>query len=231
MTASGSTSARRRRLRPPTTGCSAGPARTTSMSETGGDDGRRTRAAADLHDPRRISLPRRAGPRIAGRGAAEARAARATVLLPNRRACRALGEAMLRASPERALLLPGDPADRRYRSRRGIRGRRHGRRSARGCRRRSRRYAAQLLLAELIRAKEGGEESARIAGLAFELARLLDQMETEGARFRPARGAGAGDARRRTGRSRSISFASSPRPGPRCSPGKARSARPNAVTG
>ena len=109
-------------------------------------------------------------------------AARVTVLLPNRRACRALGEAMLRASPERALLLPaiqpiGDivldeefeaddvsapaaldlppaiPALRR-----------------------------QLLLAELIRAREGvsgADEPARVAGLASELARLLDQVETE----------------------------------------------------
>ncbi len=109
-------------------------------------------------------------------------AARATVLLPNRRACRALGEAMLRASPGRALLLPailpiGDigldedfeaddvaapaaldlpPAIPPLRR--------------------------QLLLAELIRAREdasGEDDPARIAGLASELARLLDQVETE----------------------------------------------------
>ena len=118
--------------------------------------------------------------------AKDGEAARATVLLPNRRACRALGEAMLRASPERALLLPaiqpiGDigldeeleaddvaapaaldlppaiPALRR-----------------------------QLLLAELIRAREGAsgaDEPARVAGLASELARLLDQVETEGLGF------------------------------------------------
>ena len=109
-------------------------------------------------------------------------AARATVLLPNRRACRALGEAMLRASPRRALLLPailpiGDlgldeefeaddiaapaaldlpPAIPPLRR--------------------------QLLLAELIRVREdaaGADDPARIAGLASELARLLDQVETE----------------------------------------------------
>ena len=109
-------------------------------------------------------------------------AARATVLLPNRRACRALGEAMLRARPGRALLLPailpiGDigldeefeaddlaapaaldlpPAIPPLRR--------------------------QLLLAELIRAREGAsdaDEAARVAGLASELARLLDQVETE----------------------------------------------------
>ncbi len=109
-------------------------------------------------------------------------AARATVLLPNRRACRALGEAMLCASPRRALLLPailpiGDlgldeefeaddiaapaaldlpPAIPPLRR--------------------------QLLLAELIRVREdasGAHDPARIAGLASELARLLDQVETE----------------------------------------------------
>ncbi|MDE0276330.1 MAG: double-strand break repair protein AddB, partial [Defluviicoccus sp.] len=109
-------------------------------------------------------------------------AARATVLLPNRRACRALAEAMLRAIPDAALLLPSilpigdigldeafeaddvaqpaalDPPPAIPPLRR------------------------QLLLAELIRAREGAsraDEPARIAGLATELARLLDQVETE----------------------------------------------------
>ena len=113
-------------------------------------------------------------------------ATRATVLLPNRRACRALGDAMLRASSDAALLLPailpiGDvgldeefgaddvaapaaldlpPAIPPLRR--------------------------QLLLAELIRAREGAtgtDEPARVAGLASELARLLDQVETEGLGF------------------------------------------------
>ena len=109
-------------------------------------------------------------------------AARATVLLPNRRACRALGEAMLRASPERALLLPailpiGDTGlDEEFEADDMAAAPLELPPAIPPLRR-------QLLLAELIRAKEGGEESARIAGLAFELARLLDQMETEGLDF------------------------------------------------
>ncbi len=113
-------------------------------------------------------------------------AARTTVLLPNRRACRELVEAVLRVSPAKTHLLPailpigdveideeldaGDtaapavldpppaiPALRR-----------------------------QLLLAELVGARgesPGGGDPARAAGLAFELARFLDQVETEGLGF------------------------------------------------
>ena len=110
----------------------------------------------------------------------------ATVLLPNRRACRGLGEAMLRASPDRALLLPAilpigdigleeefDPDELTAAAPLDLPP------AIPPLRR-------QLLLAELIRARErgtGGDDSARIAGLASELARLLDQVETEGIGF------------------------------------------------
>jgi ATP-dependent helicase/nuclease subunit B len=93
--------------------------------------------------------------------------ARATVLLPTRRACRALGEAFLRASGGRPLLLPrlvplGDLD------------------------------AEELLLTGLILAWTRAEATAvggpalgedQAARLAEELARLLDQVETEGLDF------------------------------------------------
>ncbi len=108
----------------------------------------------------------------------------ATVLLPNRRACRALADAMLRASPGGALLLPSivpigdigldeefEPEDLSAAAPLDLP-------PAISPLRR------QLLLAELIRARDGdSEDSARIAGLAAELARLLDQVETEGLGF------------------------------------------------
>ena len=110
--------------------------------------------------------------------------ARATVLLPNRRASRALGEAMLRASPEPALLLPsivpiGDIGlDEEFETDDVVAPAALYLPPAIPPLRR------QLLLAELIRARERGTgDSARIAGLAFELGRLLDQVETEGLGF------------------------------------------------
>ena len=110
--------------------------------------------------------------------------ARATVLLPNRRACRALGEAMLRASPERALLLPailpiGDIGpDEEFEADDVAAPAALDLPPAVPPLRR------QLLLAELIRAREREtEDSARVAGLASELARLLDRVETEGLGF------------------------------------------------
>lgn len=113
-------------------------------------------------------------------------AARATVLLPNRRACRALGEAMLRASPDAALLLPailpiGDAGlDEAFEADDVAPPAALDLPPAIPPLRR------QLLLAETIRAREGAsgaDEPARVAGLASELARLLDQVETEGLGF------------------------------------------------
>ena len=214
MTANGSMSAPRRRSGRPTTGCSAGPALTTSTS----DDGRAARAC-------RASSRSRPGSRFWMRSPAEfwrsgrpARPTRATVLLPNRRACRALGDAMLRASPDAALLLPailpiGDvgldeefgtddvaapaaldlpPAIPPLRR--------------------------QLLLAEMIRAREGAsgaDEPARVAGLASELSRACS------IRSRPRGWASTGSPSwcprpcPRTGGPRSTSFASSPIAWPR----------------
>ena len=113
---------------------------------------------------------------------AEGDAARATVLLPNRRACRALGDAMLRASPDAALLLPailpiGDIGLDEEFDADDVAGS-----SALDLPPAIPPLRRQLLLAETIRAREGAsgaDDPARIAGLASELARLLDQVETE----------------------------------------------------
>ena len=107
---------------------------------------------------------------------------RATVLLPNRRACRALGDAMLRASPDAALLLPailpiGDIGLDEGFDAEDVAGS-----SALDLPPAIPPLRRQLLLAETIRARDGAsgaDDPARIAGLASELARLLDQVETE----------------------------------------------------
>ncbi|MDE0056976.1 MAG: double-strand break repair protein AddB [Defluviicoccus sp.] len=104
----------------------------------------------------------------------------ATVLLPNRRACRALGEAMLRASPDRALLLPAIAPIGDIGLDEGFEAEDLSADAPLDLPPAIPPLRRQLLLAELIRAREGGgEDSARIAGLAAELARLLDQVETE----------------------------------------------------
>ncbi len=108
----------------------------------------------------------------------------ATVLLPNRRACRALGEAMLRASPGRALLLPAIAPIGDIGLDEGFEAEDLSADAPLDLPPAIPPLRRQLLLAELIRAREGdGEDSARIAGLAAELARLLDQVETEGIGF------------------------------------------------
>jgi ATP-dependent helicase/nuclease subunit B len=120
---------------------------------------------------------------------------RATVLLPTRRACRALGEAFLRASAGRPLLLPRlvplgdlDAEELLLTGDEGALGDALGS----GLPPAMPPLRRQLLLTELILAWARAEATAaggplpaedQAARLAEELARLLDQVETEGLDF------------------------------------------------
>ncbi len=106
--------------------------------------------------------------------------AQVTILLPTRRACRSLREAFLRQSDGQALLLPAiqpigevDPEELLLESEELWQQAQAGERPISGLRR-------QLLLSRLIMARDGASlDAAQAAGLANELALLIDQMQTE----------------------------------------------------
>ena len=159
-----------------------------------------------------------------------------TVLLPTRRACRSLTEAFLRRSGGPAAAAAAHAAARRHRR-------------GRACCSAAPTTPAlaadaelplaisplrrQLLLMRLIHAlphatmRVPADQAAR---LAAELARLLDQVQTERLDFRRLPDAGAGRASPSTGRSPSVSSPSSPRRGRGCWRKRGASARPSAAT-
>ncbi len=106
--------------------------------------------------------------------------AEVTILLPTRRACRSLREAFLRQSEGQALLLPAiqpigevDAEELLLESEELWYEAGAGERPISGLRR-------QLLLSRLIMARDGTSlDAAQAAGLARELAVLIDQMQTE----------------------------------------------------
>lgn len=122
--------------------------------------------------------------------------ARVTVLLPNRRACRSLREAFLRAGNRRAMLLPRmrplgdlDPDELDFADTADGAGPAE---TAADLPPPIPELTRQMLLAQLIRrweAEDGRPDLTKAAGdeqaarLAAELARLLDQVETEGLGF------------------------------------------------
>ncbi len=110
--------------------------------------------------------------------------AQVTILLPTRRACRSLAEAFLRQSAGQALLLPViqpigevDAEELLLESEELWYQAAAGERPISGLRR-------QLLLSRLIMARDPGKlDAAQAAGLAHELASLIDQMQTERLEF------------------------------------------------